>query len=679
MMLTKVYLSGSRQDSNTISVPLSSSSILFVACYCCPDDLEFVFVNDGFNRSQSVNVCLDALDGFRFQFIEDSENDQECVLPVVVIEGSSLIRSGLCCTIRQIISIRHTQKPNEEYKELLGFRGGSLKACAEVSGWTKLCEVELPNTISVLISYVRNLPSASKGDNSQFTVDLPEDVMKLEWHFQKPPRIHNDDKLKRKLATTFHKEADSFNFQTDLSQFKFEREIQNPHHVLKYRINPKSVQSKSLHSEEGTDCQNQDTSYKCSSESKLDKCEDTCDGINGSTFSNVDDLSSFLKTLTLFDIDLVHQYSEGISITVADLILFTYIYQLLESLSFNKSCLTQNLPNIIKWFDHMYSLPKIQAASRLCKHDINRFKSNGSLEKQFDLKFRIPDKLEEQIDDDEMELSRRCRAKYRAIKPDVAATLDKIKAGQIQVEIGTHPKGDNVEIEWDTLPQAVSPGNDLPNKRVKRKCQQVENLVTAVMEIAKPGDKIVDYCSGGGHVGIVIAYLLPDCKVYLIENKEESLTRAKARIDKLNLSNVTLFQCNMDYFKGKFDIGVCLHACGVATDMVLQQCLNHNAAFVICPCCYGGVQNTHLITYPRSNLFKNAKITSKDYLTLGHAADQTEFNIALEEQGKYCMNLVDTDRASQARERGYTVTLCGLKPLICTPKNNLLIGIPKKS
>lgn len=219
----------------------------------------------------------------------------------------------------------------------------------------------------------------------------------------------------------------------------------------------------------------------------------------------------------------------------------------------------------------------------------------------------------------------------------------------------------------------------MPNKRVKRKCQQVENLVTAVMEIAKPGDKIVDYCSGGGHVGIVIAYLLPDCKVYLIENKEESLTRAKARIDKLNLSNVTLFQCNMDYFKGKFDIGVCLHACGVATDMVLQQCLNHNAAFVICPCCYGGVQNTYLITYPRSNLFKNAKITSKDYLTLGHAADQTEFNIALEEQGKYCMNLVDTDRASQARERGFTVTLCGLKPLICTPKNNLLIGIPKKS
>jgi len=38
------------------------------------------------------------------------------------------------------------------------------------------------------------------------------------------------------------------------------------------------------------------------------------------------------------------------------------------------------------------------------------------------------------------------------------------------------------------------------------------------------------------------------------------------------------------------------------------------------------------------------------------------------------MNLVDTDRASLAKEKGYNVTLCSLLPLNCTPKNNLLIG-----
>jgi hypothetical protein len=43
--------------------------------------------------------------------------------------------------------------------------------------------------------------------------------------------------------------------------------------------------------------------------------------------------------------------------------------------------------------------------------------------------------------------------------------------------------------------------------------------------------------------------------------------------------------------------------------------------------------------------------------------------------GKYCANLVDTDRAALAKEHGYKVTLCSLKPLTCTPKNNLLIGV----
>lgn len=43
------------------------------------------------------------------------------------------------------------------------------------------------------------------------------------------------------------------------------------------------------------------------------------------------------------------------------------------------------------------------------------------------------------------------------------------------------------------------------------------------------------------------------------------------------------------------------------------------------------------------------------------------------------MNLVDTDRARLAEEYGYNVTLCSLKPLSCTPKNNLLIGTRGKA
>ena len=38
---------------------------------------------------------------------------------------------------------------------------------------------------------------------------------------------------------------------------------------------------------------------------------------------------------------------------------------------------------------------------------------------------------------------------------------------------------------------------DLPKKRHQRKCEQLENLATAVLEIHHPGDVIVDFCSGG--------------------------------------------------------------------------------------------------------------------------------------------------------------------------------------
>ncbi len=43
---------------------------------------------------------------------------------------------------------------------------------------------------------------------------------------------------------------------------------------------------------------------------------------------------------------------------------------------------------------------------------------------------------------------------------------------------------------------------------------------------------LVDFCSGGGHLGIVLAHLLKDenATVCLVENKEESLRRAHRRV-----------------------------------------------------------------------------------------------------------------------------------------------------
>lgn len=47
-----------------------------------------------------------------------------------------------------------------------------------------------------------------------------------------------------------------------------------------------------------------------------------------------------------------------------------------------------------------------------------------------------------------------------------------------------------------------------PGSRLERKIQQLDNVGRAVMECAVDGDVIVDFCSGGGHLGLVLAQVL---------------------------------------------------------------------------------------------------------------------------------------------------------------------------
>ena len=198
-------------------------------------------------------------------------------------------------------------------------------------------------------------------------------------------------------------------------------------------------------------------------------------------------------------------------------------------------------------------------------------------------------------------------------------------------------------------------------------------MAAAVVDAVAEGDVIVDFCSGGGHLGILLAYLLPHCHVIMVDNKEESVRNARERVAKLRLSNVTLIQSNLDYFRGSFDLGVALHACGVATDLVLQACLIQRAAFVLCPCCYGNLAHPDLpITYPQSRSFSKRGILPSDFAALARMADH------LSPTGCLAMASVDLDRVCRAAQDGYRVILKKLKPDLCSPKHDLLIGIPFK-
>ncbi|XP_070151603.1 glutathione S-transferase C-terminal domain-containing protein isoform X2 [Polyergus mexicanus] len=260
---------------------------------------------------------------------------------------------------------------------------------------------------------------------------------------------------------------------------------------------------------------------------------------------------------------------------------------------------------------------------------------------------------------------------------DIQHSLQLVEDINISMELDAEPFGKEINLDWSNVPFDATPeGGSLPPARLQRKQEQLQNLCKPVLKLAKTGDIIVDFCSGSGHLGILIAYLLPDCTIILLENKEESLNRAKKRVQRLKLTNVKFCQCNLDYFKADFDIGTSLHACGLVTDLVIRCCIQKNAIFVSCPCCYGSLQDCHQLTYPRSDIFKK-HIGNKEYSFLSHAADQTheELNIKTK-QGYRCMTIVDTDRKLFAEQFGYKVYFTKLVPETCTLKNHLLVGIP---
>jgi hypothetical protein len=370
------------------------------------------------------------------------------------------------------------------------------------------------------------------------------------------------------------------------------------------------------------------------------------------------------------EIELEHCFAEGPVMTLADIILFPCIHIILRTVC--SVYLQPYIPLTMQWYDLVKSQDGMEEAISIIRDIQNKIVDD------LYVKYTLPDVPKQSLyKSDPKRYKPRNRIFTRQV--DVETSLKVVKELGIIVDWQQYPFGCELEFDWGAMPYEAHPeGGQLPPFRLERKGQQLENLAKAVLKVAKPGHTIVDFCSGSGHLGIILAYMLPRCQIILLENKEESLVRARQRVLKLKLTNVIFCQCNLDYFCGRFDIGVSLHACGVATDLVIQRCISQNAVFVCCPCCYGSVQNNHILTYPRSQVFRDSAMTVRDYLVLGHSADQThnEHN-AKTDQGKICMGIIDTDRCLQAEEAGYVVTLAKLIPESCTPKNNLLVGIPR--
>ena len=383
------------------------------------------------------------------------------------------------------------------------------------------------------------------------------------------------------------------------------------------------------------------------------------------------DKSKIIKSgIPLNELDVDHTFCQGNEFSLADLILFSYFKQIFRVVDEN---VKNFLPLTWKWFHNLV----VYDGGRM-----NLILENLSREDQPELRLKLIQELKPTTKETLSLFNFKRKARIFTGQGGLDQVLEKLKLTGVTIKNDEFVN--NYDAIDDQLVEDLLTTGELPPKRLEKKKQQLKSLIIEVLEIAAPNDIIVDFCSGTGHLGILMAQLLPDCEIIILENKEESIERASKKVKIMNLKNIKFFQCNLEYFNEFFTLGVSLHGCGVATDIVLAKCWNVKANFVCCPCCYGKIQNIeNLVELPQSNLFKNAGITSRDFLYVAHCADQTHdekvknCNVEKAVQGNFCMSAVDMDRKLRAEEMGYEVKLRILFPKDCSPKNALICGYLK--
>lgn len=346
--------------------------------------------------------------------------------------------------------------------------------------------------------------------------------------------------------------------------------------------------------------------------------------------------------------DQSHKYAEGPLFLLTDLILIVPVFILMAKLNlWSENC----IPRTAKWAELILDDHNFRKHVQRLKFDKLKTIQKWTLPivEQKSLYKRDPTRYKP-------------RHKIFTQQTDIDNSMDIVSV--VEMVQYSDPFGNEIDLPSDI------PLPDVPKERAERKMQQLMNLSKSVLKVAKEQDIIVDFCSGSGHLGFILAHCLPNCTVVLLDNKEASLDRARDRLAVLKLNNVYIVQANLDYFCGKYQVGVALHACGVSSDLVIHKCLMHNASLVVCPCCYGGIQSNHIVSYPLSPEYKQSGLTERGYIVLGHCADQ-----AGSEQGEKGMHAVDTDRCLLVKSRGYKVTLAKLIPATCTTRNNLIVAV----
>ncbi|KAG7221855.1 hypothetical protein INR49_017031 [Caranx melampygus] len=169
-------------------LPLHTSIALFLLSYCECKSFKVFLVSSKPTSTESLKNQLPESVDVSDTHLEDlPQLVKGCRLPAVLDETGRLCRAGLAVVLRHIINKTLEADPSRnDVLALLGFKKTCLKACAEVSKWTRLCEIGIPSAVE---EHLQN-------PTNQFQ-QLPLSILTLEQRLAEPVKVHNDDKIRR--------------------------------------------------------------------------------------------------------------------------------------------------------------------------------------------------------------------------------------------------------------------------------------------------------------------------------------------------------------------------------------------------------------------------------------------------------------------------------------------------
>jgi hypothetical protein len=139
----------------------------------------------------------------------------------------------------------------------------------------------------------------------------------------------------------------------------------------------------------------------------------------------------------------------------------------------------------------------------------------------------------------------------------------------------------------------IASGGTSLRKEDEQKSQELAALVARLAKVRK-GAHLVDAAAGKSSVGLIAAELLPFGKRTVLERDPRRIEACRDATTRMQHAvPVDIRQVDVASFEawptpGSVDAVVALHACGAASDLVLDGAIRSEARFLfLVPCCYG--------------------------------------------------------------------------------------------